>query len=107
MTAPADAPITEQEVEAMAQRIAQWSDFNRAEAAALLRRLWAERDALLKVVAAADAMRNRGVNIAQTVVDPGCDGPADPVGDFIELFDGPLQRAYDAARALISKEEKP
>ena len=51
------APITEQEVEAMAQRIAQWSDFNRAEAAALLRRLWAERDALLKVVAAADAMR--------------------------------------------------
>ena len=39
-------PITEQEVEAMAQRIAQWADFNRAEAAALLRRLWAERDAL-------------------------------------------------------------
>ena len=50
MTAPADAPITEQEVEAMAQRIAQWSDFNRAEAATLLRRLRAERDALLKVV---------------------------------------------------------
>ena len=48
MTAPADAPITEQEVEAMAQRIAQWADFNRAEAAALLRRLWAERDALLR-----------------------------------------------------------
>ena len=55
-SAAADAPITEQEVEAMAQRIAQWADFNRAEAAALLRRLWAELDALLKVVAAADAM---------------------------------------------------
>ena len=41
MTAP-----TEQEVEAMAQRIAQWSDFNRAEAAALLRRLWAECERL-------------------------------------------------------------
>ena len=51
------APITEQEVEAMAQRIAQWSDFNRAEAATLLRRLRAERDALRHVVAAADAMR--------------------------------------------------
>ena len=46
MTAPIDAPITEQEVEAMAQRIAQWADFNRAEAAALLRRLWAECERL-------------------------------------------------------------
>ena len=26
MTTPTDAPITEQEVEAMAQRIAQWAD---------------------------------------------------------------------------------
>ena len=56
MTAP-----TEQEVEAMAQRIAQWSDFNRAEAAALLRRLWAERDALLRVVAAADKWQREPV----------------------------------------------
>ena len=126
-SAAADAPITEQEVEAMAQRIAQWSDFNRAEAAALLRRLWAERerqskaadmiaeerdaamgalkewkceaivrrdnevelrterDALLKVVAAADAMRDMYVECAQSI---GCDRPR-------------TATAYNAARAAL------
>jgi len=95
------APITEQEVEAMAQRIAQWSDFNRAEAAALLRRLWAELDALLRVVAAADAMRDMGVSIGQQVVHP--EGMPDDRAllEFIGLFDGPFQRDYDAARGAL------
>jgi hypothetical protein len=97
------APITEQEVEAMAQRIAQWSDFNRAEAAALLRRLWAELDALLRVVAAADAMRDMGVSIGQQVVHP--EGMPDDraLYEFIGLFDGPFQRDYDAARAALKE----
>jgi hypothetical protein len=103
MTAPADAPITEQEVEAMAQRIAQWSDFNRAEAATLLRRLRAELDALLRVVAAADAMRDMGVSIGQQVVHP--EGMPDDraLYEFIGLFDGPFQRDYDAARAALKE----
>jgi len=103
MTTPTDAPITEQEVEAMAQRIAQWADFNRAEAAALLRRLWAELDALLRVVAAADAMRDMGVSIGQQVVHP--EGMPDDraLYEFIGLFDGPFQRDYDAARAALKE----
>jgi len=63
MTAPADAPITEQEVERLARvliRAADAADANYLDSAqvpklfrenaTLLRRLWAERDALLKVV---------------------------------------------------------
>jgi len=84
------APITEQEVEAMAQRIAQWSDFNRAEAATFLRRLRAERDALRRVVAAADAMRDMYVECAQRI---DCDRPR-------------TVTAYNAARAAL-KEGKP
>ena len=69
-SAAADAPITEQEVERLARvliRAADAADANYLDSAqvpklfrenaALLRRLWAERDALRRVVAAADAMR--------------------------------------------------
>ena len=69
MTAPADAPITEQEVEAMAQRIAQWSDFNRAEAAALLRRLWAERDALRQDAQRYRLLRDRAPSFNRAVFE--------------------------------------
>jgi len=68
--------------------------------------LRAERDALLRVVAAADAMRDMGVSIGQQAVHP--EGMPDDraLYEFIGLFDGPFQRDYDAARAKLPKEPK-
>ena len=97
--------MTDKELDDMASelRATHCSNEGLHDAAAdALTALRVEVAALKRVVAAADAMRNKGVNLAQTIVEPGCDGPADPVGDFIELFDGPTQRAYDAARAALN-----
>jgi len=65
--------------------------------------LEAERDALRRVVAAADAMRDMGVSIGQQVVHP--EGMPDDraLYEFIGLFDGPFQRDYDAARAALKE----
>ena len=65
--------------------------------------LRAELDALLRVVAAADAMRDMGVSIGQQVVHP--EGMPDDraLYEFIGLFDGPFQRDYDAARAALKE----
>lgn len=61
---------------------------------ALIARVRAQEAALV----AADAMRRAGVAIAQCAVHPeGCT-EKQALSDFIEVFDGPLQRAYDAAR---------
>ena len=63
-----------------------------------------------KVIEAAKAMRDAGVSIGQRVVLPDAepDSMADDtaLGEFIGIFDGPLQRDFDAALAALDKEQK-
>jgi hypothetical protein len=65
---------------------------------------------LLAVIEAAKAMRDAGVSIGQRVVLPDAepDSMADDtaLGEFIGIFDGPLQRDFDAALAALDKEQK-
>jgi len=65
--------------------------------------------ALLAVIEAAKAMRDAGVSIGQRVVLPDAepDSMADDtaLGEFIGIFDGPLQRDFDAA--IDAAKEKP
>jgi len=59
---------------------------------------------LLDVIEAAKAMRDRGVAICQQAIDPSNNmGEAEALGELIEVFDGPLQRAYDAAHAKLEQ----
>ena len=66
--------------------------------------------AMLRVIEAAKAMRDAGVSIGQRVVLPDAepDSMADDtaLGEFIGIFDGPLQRDFDAALAALDKEQK-
>ena len=63
-----------------------------------------ERERYANVVRAADAMRNAGVDLMQTHCIPDSRMTDDEVVErMYEIFDGPLQRAYDAARAVATK----
>ena len=59
--------------------------------------------ALTRVLLAAKAMRDRGVAIGQECVEPPYMSEKKAVGDFIEVFDGPLQREFDSALADLEK----
>ena len=60
--------------------------------------------AMLDVIEAAKALRDRGVAICQQAIDPSNNmGEAEALGELIEVFDGPLQRAYDAAHAKLEQ----
>ena len=103
MTAPADKELDD--LVADRYRLMDSADMfelvrKMADAITALR---AELDALLRVVAAADAMRDMGVSIGQQVVHP--EGMPDDraLYEFIGLFDGPFQRDYDAARAALKE----
>ena len=65
--------------------------------------------AMIAVIEAAKAMRDAGVSIGQRVVLPDAepDSMADDtaLGEFIGIFDGPLQRDFDAA-IDAAKEQK-
>ena len=56
---------------------------------------------LLAVIRAADAMREHGVELSRQCIEPPYVSEKYAVGEFIGLFDGPLQRAFDAARAAL------
>ena len=64
---------------------------------------------LLAVIEVAKAMRDADVSIGQQVVLPDAepDSMADDtaLGEFIGIFDGPLQREFDAA--IDAAREKP
>jgi len=56
---------------------------------------------LLAVIEAAKAMRAEGVEISLMVLNPPTMSDAKAVNEFLRLFDGPLQRVFDAALAKL------
>ena len=86
------------------------NDITRREDADYIAALSPERVLqLLDVIEAAKALRDAGVSIGQRVVLPDAepDSMADDtaLGEFIGIFDGPLQREFDAA--IDAAKEKP
>lgn len=62
--------------------------------------------AMIAVIEAAKAMRDAGVDLSGRCIEPPYMSEKAAVNEFIGIFDGPLQRDFDAALARLQEQSK-